>query len=188
MCVNRLDLTTGDLMSIRKNRIIEDYKILKKLHKQGVITQVISFPGGPKSPEHLAITFEGPKGTPYAKGKYKLEVKYGPNFPYKPPFVRLHTPIWHPNFWPDPKEYPGKRNICLALVDNELVGKSHGWSPSKNISTVIQSIIAMLNVDGMFFNPKDVFNKKAAIQVMKDKRAFLKQAQQITKKYAKESW
>jgi ubiquitin-protein ligase len=158
------------------------------MHKDGVITQVKPFPGGPKSPEHLAITFEGPKNGPYHKGVFKLEVKYGPNYPYKPPFVRLHTPIWHPNFWPDPREYPGKRNICLGLVDSELVGKPNGWSPSKNISTVIQSIIAMLNINGAFFNPQDVFNKKAAVQFMKNKKDFEKQAKNVTKKYAKKSW
>lgn len=175
-------------MSIRKKRIADDYNILRKLHKQGVIEQVKAFPGGPKTPEHLAITFKGPKGTPYQGGIYKLEVKYGPNYPYKPPFVRLHTPIWHPNFWPNPAEYKGKRNICLALVDQELVGKSNGWSPSKNISTVVQSIIAMLNIDGAFFNPSDVFNKKAALQFMKTRKKFIKKAKQITKKYARKGW
>ena len=158
------------------------------MHKDGVIDQVKSFPGGPKTPEHLAITFKGPKGTPYAKGVYKLEVKYGPNYPYKPPFVRLHTPVWHPNFWPNPNEYKGKRNICLALVDSELVGQANGWSPSKNIGTVIQSIIAMFNMNGAFFNPADVFNKKAAMQFMKNKKDFAKKAQQINKKYAKNGW
>ena len=175
-------------MSIRKKRIADDYNILRKLHKQGVIKQVKSFPGGPKTPEHLAIAFEGPKNTPYHKGTYKMEIKYGPNYPYKPPFVRLYTPIWHPNFWPNPSEYKGKRNICLALVDSELVGKSNGWSPSKNIGTVVQSIIAMFNVDGAFFNPSDVFNKKAAMQYMKNKKAFEKKAKEINKKYAKDTW
>lgn len=175
-------------MSIRLKRIANDRNILKELHKKGVVKQVIAFPGVKKSPEHLAISFEGPKKTPYQKGMFKLEVKYGPNYPYKPPFVRLHTPIWHPNFWPNPKEYPGKRNICLALVDQELVGKPGGWSPSKNIGTIIQSIIMMLNIDGAFFNPSDVFNKKAAIQVMKSKKDFMKKAEQITKKYANKGW
>ena len=175
-------------MSIRKKRIADDYNILRQLHKKKVINQVKAYPGGPKSAEHLAITFTGPKNTPYAKGTYKLEVKYGPNYPYKPPFVRLHTPIWHPNFWPNPKEYTGKRNICLALVDQELVGKTGGWAPSKNIGTVVQSIIAMLNVDGAFFNPNDVFNKKAAIQVMQKKKEFVKKAKEVNKKYAKEAW
>ncbi|MDH5402757.1 MAG: ubiquitin-conjugating enzyme family protein [Candidatus Heimdallarchaeota archaeon] len=174
-------------MSIRQKRVADDYKILRNLHKDGVIDQVKGF-GGSKSADHLAISFKGPKGTPYHKGIYKLEVKYGPNYPYKPPYVRLHTPIWHPNYWPNPKEYPGKRNICLALVDNELVGKPNGWSPAKNIATVIQSIIAMMHVEGAFFNPTDVFNKKAAVQFMRNKKEFINKAQAINKKYAKEGW
>ncbi|MHA2253172.1 MAG: ubiquitin-conjugating enzyme E2 [Candidatus Kariarchaeaceae archaeon] len=174
-------------MSIRQKRIADDYSILRRLHKKKIISQVKGF-GGAKTAEHLAVTFEGPKNTPYHKGIYKLEVKYGKNYPYKPPFVRLHTPIWHPNFWPNPSEYKGKRNICLALVDQELVGKPNGWSPSKNIETVIQSIIAMLNIGGVFFNPNDVFNKKAATQFMKNRKNFEKKAKEINKKYAKKGW
>lgn len=175
-------------MSIRQKRIADDYNQLRTLHKKGVIKQVKAFPGGPKTVEHLAITFEGPKKTPYEKGIFKLEVKYGKNYPYQPPFVRMHTPVFHPNFWLNPSEYPGKRNICLALVDQELVGKPGGWSPTKNISTVVQSIIAMLNTEGAFFNPTDVFNKKAAIMFMRDKKAFEKKAKEINKKYAKDGW
>ncbi len=173
---------------IRKQRIIKEYESLRKLHKEGIIDQVKSFPGASKSIEHLAVGFKGPKGTPYENGKYKLEIAYSPNYPYKPPFVRLHTPIWHPNFWPNPSEYPGKRNICLALVDNELIGKNNGWSPAKNISTVVHSILAMFNVDGAYVNPKDVFNKEAALEFLNDKKKFVKKAQAINKKYAKNYW
>ena len=173
---------------IRKQRIIKDYEALRKLHKQGIIGQVKAFPVKKKSMEHLAVGFKGPQGTPYAGGKYKLEILFGPNYPYKPPFVRLHTPIWHPNFWPNPKEYPGKRNICLALVDNELIGKHDGWSPAKNISTVIHSILAMFNVEGAYVNPKDVFNKEAALEFLNDKKKFLKKARGISKKYANSYW
>lgn len=173
---------------MRKQRIIKEYESLRKLHKEGTINQLKSFPKGKKTMTHLAIGFKGPRGTPYVGGKYKLELKFGTNYPYKPPFVRLHTPIWHPNFWPNPKEYPGKRNICLALVDNDLIGKPDGWSPSKNINTVIYSILAMFNIDGAFINPNDVFNKKAAIEFLNNKRKFVKKAKSINKKYAKSYW
>jgi ubiquitin-protein ligase len=102
--------------------------------------------------------------------------------------MRLHTPIWHPNFWPNPNEYPGKRNICLALLDASKKGKKDGWSPTKNIATVIHSILAMLNVDTMYTNPRDVFNKNAAMELLKSKKSFEKKAKQITKKYAKAKW
>ncbi|MCK5409296.1 MAG: hypothetical protein KAJ30_03445, partial [Candidatus Heimdallarchaeota archaeon] len=85
------------VIKIRKQRVIKDYEALRKLHKEGIVAQVKSFPKGKKSMDHLAVGFTAPKGTPYAGGKYKLEIFFGPNYPYKPPFVRLHTPIWHPN-------------------------------------------------------------------------------------------
>ncbi|MHA1954338.1 MAG: ubiquitin-conjugating enzyme E2 [Candidatus Heimdallarchaeaceae archaeon] len=176
------------MTTIRKQRIIKDYESLRKLHKEGIIGQVKAYPSKKKSMDHLAVGFKGPKGTPYAGGKYKLEILFGPNYPYKPPFVRLHTPIWHPNFWPNPKEYPKRRNICLALVDNDLIGKHDGWSPSKNITTVIHSILAMFNVDGAYVNPKDVFNKDAALEFLKDKKKFTKKAQGINKKFATSYW
>ena len=173
---------------MRKKRIIKDFEILRSLHKKKVIEQVKSFSDKKKGMEHLAVGFKGPKNTPFAGGKYKLEIKYGPNYPYKPAFVRLHTPIWHPNFWPDPKQYPGKRNICLALVDNDLVGRPGGWSPSKNIGTVIYSILAMFNIEGAFVNPKDVFNKEAAIEFLNNKKNYIKKAKNVNKKYAKSYW
>ncbi|UCE14327.1 MAG: ubiquitin-conjugating enzyme family protein [Candidatus Heimdallarchaeota archaeon] len=175
-------------MSIRIKRIADDYNQLKKLYKQKTIKQVKAFPGGKKSVEHLAVLLEGPKGTPYEKGKFKLEIKFGPNYPYSPPFVRLHTPIWHPNFWPKPDEYKGKRNICLALVDPDLIGRPDGWSPSKNIGTIIYSILAMFNIDTAYTNPHDVFNKKAAQEYLSNRKNFMKKAHKITKKYANKKW
>lgn len=175
-------------MAIRTKRITEDYNILKKMYQQGIIKQLKAYPGPSKSVEHLAILLEGPKGTPYADGQYKLEVRFGSDYPYSPPFVRLHTAIWHPNFWPKPDEYPGKRNICLALVDPDLKGKKEGWSPSKNISTVISAILAMFNIDKAYTNPYDVFNKKAAQELIQDPKNFKKKAQQVSQKYAKDKW
>ena len=175
-------------MTIRIKRIAEDLNSLKKMGQQGKIKQLKGFPGTDKSAEHLAILLPGPNGTPYSGGVYKLEVKFGPDYPYSPPFVRLHTPIWHPNFWPNPKEYPGKRNICLALVDPDLKGTKSGWSPSKNIATIISSILAMFNVDAMYTNPHDVFNKAAAVEFLQDRKKFLKKAQEINNKYANDKW
>ena len=62
-------------MSIRKKRIAEDYNLLKRMYKQKLITQVKGFPGSKKSIEHLAILLEGPKGSPYEHGIYKLELR-----------------------------------------------------------------------------------------------------------------
>jgi ubiquitin-protein ligase len=175
-------------MSLRQTRITSDFAALKKLLSDGVIVQLKGFDKDNKSIDHLAVTLVGPKGTAYQGGLFKMEIKFPADYPQQPPFVRLHTPIWHPNFWPKPSEYAGQRNICLALVDPSLVGQKGGWSPSKTIVTVIQAITAMLNTKGSYINPTDVFNKKAAEEMMKDPKAFDEKVKHLTKKYANEKW
>ncbi|TFF85655.1 MAG: ubiquitin-conjugating enzyme E2 [Promethearchaeota archaeon] len=175
-------------MSVRSSRISQDFATLKKLKKEGVIKQLKPFNPKKKSIDHLKITLMGPKGTVYEGGLFKLEIKYPKDYPRKPPFVRMHTPIWHPNFWAKPHEYPGQRNICLELIDPNFIGKKGGWSPSKTIKTVIQSIHAMLNTRGKYVNPTDVFNKKAAIEMMEKPKKFEKKVRFLTKKYANEKW
>ena len=175
-------------MSIRSSRITKDFSGLKRLQKQGTIIQLKPYDPKKKSINHLAITIKGPKGTAYAGGLFKLEMRFPIQYPKQPPFVRLHTPIWHPNFWPKPSEYKGQRNICLALVDPSLVGKKGGWSPSKTANTVVHAITAMLNTHGKYVNPKDVFNKKAAIEMMKNQKLFEKKVRNLVKKYAKDKW
>jgi len=175
-------------MSLRSSRISQDFAALKQMQRDGTIVQLKPFDPKNKSIDHLAIAFKGPKGTKYQGGLFKLEIKYPMQYPMQPPFVRLHTPIWHPNFWPKPSEYKGQRNICLGLVDPTLIGKKGGWSPSKTIISVIQSIIAMLNIKGKFINPTDVFNKKAALEMINQPKEFEKKVKYLVKKYANTKW
>jgi len=175
-------------MSIRSSRVSRDFAGLKKIAKDGGIVQLKPFNPKNKSIDHLAITIKGPKGTAYAGGLFKLEMKFPAQYPKQPPFVRLHTPIWHPNFWHSPSEYKGQRNICLALVDPSLLGKKGGWSPSKTAVTVVQAIIAMMNTHGKYINPTDVFNKKTAIEIIKKPKLYEKKVKHLVKKYANKKW
>ncbi|TFG04471.1 MAG: ubiquitin-conjugating enzyme E2 [Promethearchaeota archaeon] len=175
-------------MSMRSSRISQDVAALKKMLKQGELVQLQPFDPKTKSLDHLAVTIKGPKGTPYQGGLFRLEIKFPNDYPSKPPYMRLHTGIWHPNFWPKPTEYPGQRNICLSLIDPTYVGKKGGWSPSKTIVTVIQAILAMLNTRGALVNPTDVFNKKAAIEMMHSPNEFEKKVKFLVKKYAVKKW
>ena len=175
-------------MSVRNNRVTQEFSRLKKMLKDGEIEQLKPFNPKNKSIDHLAITLKGPKGTAFQGGLFRLEVKFPPEYPGKPPFVRLHTPVWHPNFWPKPQEYQGQRNICLAMVDPSLIGKKGGWSPSKTITTVIQAIIAMFNTRGKYINPTDVFNKKAALEMINDQKTYEKKVKHLVKKYANKKW
>ncbi|MHA1488616.1 MAG: ubiquitin-conjugating enzyme E2 [Promethearchaeota archaeon] len=175
-------------MSLRSSRISSDFAALKKMVKDGTIIQLKPYDPKRKSIDHVAVAFKGPKRTAYDGGIFKLEIKYPSQYPKQPPFVRMHTPVWHPNFWPKPSEYKGQRNICLALVDPSFVGKKGGWSPSKTIVTIIQAIIAMLNTRGKYINPTDVFNKKAALEMMNEPKKFEKKVKFLVKKYANKKW
>ena len=162
--------------------------MLKKMRKDKEILQLGPWSKKSKSVDHLKILIKGPKGTAYQGGLFKLEMKFPRDYPRSPPFVRLHTPIWHPNFWPKPSEYKGQRNICLALVDPNYIGKRGGWSPSKTAATVVRAIIAMMNISGQFINPTDVFNKKAALEMLNKPKKFDKKVRHLVKKYAKKKW
>lgn len=69
-----------------------------------------------------------------------------------------------------------------------MIGRKGGWSPSKTAVTVVQAIIAMLNTRGKYVNPTDVFNKKAAIEMMKNPKFFEKKVKSLVKKYANKKW
>jgi len=84
-------------MSLRSSRISQDFASLKKLLKDGTIAQLKPFNPKQKSIDHLAVTLKGPKGTAFQGGLFRMVIKYPPTYPRHPPFVRLHTPIWHPN-------------------------------------------------------------------------------------------
>ena len=79
-----------------------------------------------------------------------------------------------------------KRTGVLKLEN--YLGKKGGWSPSKTIVTVIQAIRAMLNTKGYYVNPTDVFNKKAALELINDPKKFNKKVKHLTKKFANKKW
>ena len=40
----------------------------------------------------------GPEGTPYEGGKFLVEIRLPPDYPFKAPFMLLLTKIYHPTF------------------------------------------------------------------------------------------
>ena len=75
-----------------------------------------------------------------------------------------------------------------AFVTKDPSFIRHEPSPSKTITTVIQAITAMLNTQGKYFNPTDVFNKKAALETMKEPKTFEIKEKYLVKKYANKKW
>lgn len=40
---------------------------------------------------------QGPTGSPYSGGRFKLEILVPDRYPFEPPKIRFITPIYHPN-------------------------------------------------------------------------------------------
>ena len=73
------------------------------------------------------------------------------NYPFAPPYAYAVTLMWHPNI--DSSIPPGKLNICLDLINPDLVGKvdastgASGWTPSKTLINIIEALKGMMHVE-----------------------------------------
>ena len=137
---------------------------------------------------HIRLTIKGISGTPFNGGRFIFEIKLPDNFPFSPPYAYCHTLLWHPNI--DSSIPPGKLNICLDLINPDLVGKvdastgASGWTPSKTLTNVIEALKAMMHMEAPFWNPSDPLNHEAGEQAQRAPDKFNKKAKQWTKKYA----
>jgi ubiquitin-conjugating enzyme (huntingtin interacting protein 2) len=140
------------------------------------------------SVDHIRLTIKGLPNTPYKNGKFIFEIKLPENYPFSPPYAYCHTLLWHPNI--DPSIPPGKLNICLDLINPDLVGKvdqttgASGWTPAKTLTNIIEALRAMIHMEPPFYNPGDPLNHEAGEQALRSPDRFNKQAREYTKKYA----
>ena len=85
---------------------------------------------------------------------------------------------------------PGKINICLDLINPELVGRvdattgASGWTPSKTLTNIIEALKGQIHCEPPFFNPGDPLNYEAGDQALNHPDKFESKAREWTKKYA----
>ncbi|EKX42637.1 hypothetical protein GUITHDRAFT_39945, partial [Guillardia theta CCMP2712] len=68
----------------------------------------------------------GPEGTPYEGGRFKFEMKFPAEYPFKPPKLNFTTKVLHPNITDDGK-------VCLDVI-------SEGWNPAVSLRQIILSL------------------------------------------------
>jgi len=108
-----------------------------------------------------------PDNPPYNKGAFKIEISYPAEYPFKPPKIIFKTKIYHPNI-------DEKGQVCLPIISAE------NWKPATKTEQVIQALVALVNDP----EPDHPLRADLAEEFVKDKRKFIKNAEDFTRKHS----
>lgn len=73
----------------------------------------------------------GPAGSPYAGGRWIVDIEVPSDYPIKPPKLRFRTKICHPNIsW-------STGEVCLDILKSR-------WTPTWTLSSVLTAVQVML--------------------------------------------
>lgn len=116
---------------------------------------------------HLIGLFQGPPGTPYEKGVFKVDIKIPNDYPFKPPVMRFLTKIYHPNI----SSVTGA--ICLDILKD-------AWTPILTLKSSLISLQSLLQSP----EPNDPQDAEVAKHYISNKSGFEETAANWTKVYA----
>lgn len=134
-------------MSLSKSALKKIMLDIKELEKHPLDNEGIYFHHDPANVSNGIALIFGPEDTPYAHGAYLFEFTFPEDYPFKPPVVKFCTgdgsTRFHPNL------YIGGK-VCLSLL-NTWQGPS--WSPINSISSILITMISILNNDPLLNEP-----------------------------------
>ncbi|OIR57366.1 MAG: ubiquitin-conjugating enzyme E2 [Amphiamblys sp. WSBS2006] len=100
-------------------------------------------------------TMQGPKGTPFEGGVFKVDIAIPDDYPFSPPTVKFISEMFHPNIF-------GDGSICITTLE-----KAH-WKKEMTMKGVLLSIQSLLN------DPNPHTNSEADRLFLKDKAEYKK--------------
>eukprot|EP00051_Salpingoeca_urceolata_P005935 m.78955 g.78955 ORF g.78955 m.78955 type:complete len:186 (-) comp14606_c0_seq3:1881-2438(-) len=116
------------------------------------------------------VKLNGPKGSPYEGGVWKVHVELPEGYPYKSPSIGFMNKIYHPNI----DEMSG--SVCLDVINQT-------WSPMYELLNVFETFLPQLL---MYPNPADPLNGEAAAMLMNAPEEYKGKVQQYVQRYATE--
>jgi ubiquitin-protein ligase len=133
-------------MSARLRRLNADYEMVRRLFTEHPFIRLVNTEGTPPEKYTFALQVEGlvPAGDEaFTPGQsHQVEVFLPIDYPRRPPFCRMTTPVFHPNI--DPQK------ICIG---------DH-WSAGQSLAQMIVRIAEMICYQS--YNLKSPLNAKAA--------------------------
>merc|ERR1712061_17244 len=108
-----------------------------------------------------------PDAPPFSKGAFKIDIQFPAEYPFKPPKISFKTRIYHPNV-------DEKGQVCLPIVAAE------NWKPATKTDQVIQALVALINEP----EPGHPLRGDLAEEYLKDRKKFMKNAEDFTKKHS----
>ncbi|CAJ0923250.1 unnamed protein product, partial [Mesorhabditis belari] len=108
-----------------------------------------------------------PDKEPYSKGAFRVQIDFPADYPFKPPKLTFLTKIYHPNI-------DEQGQICLGIVHPD------NWKPATRTEQVLMALLQLINDP----EPDHPLRAELAEEFQKDRKKFLKNAEEFTKKHS----
>jgi len=112
---------------------------------------------------------DGPPGTPYTGGAFRVKLVLGKDYPVSPPKAFFLTKIFHPNVGP-------QGEICVNTLKKD-------WKPDLGIKHILLTIKCLLIVP----NPESALNEEAGKLLLEQYDNYCARAKLYTEIHAKPS-
>lgn len=117
----------------------------------------------------IQASIEGPAGTPYEGGNFKIKIVLGKDYPQSPPRGFFLTKIFHPNV-------SKTGEICVNTLKKD-------WKADLGLKHILITVKCLL----IYPNPESALNEEAGKLLLEQYAEYSKQAKMMTEIYAQPS-
>ncbi|KAI9432182.1 ubiquitin-conjugating enzyme/RWD-like protein [Lactarius indigo] len=142
-------------------RLMRELKELRTSPPEGIRVQISE-----ESVLDVVGIVEGPEGTPYQGGYFRVKFDFTEEFPAAPPKCRFITKIFHPNV-------SGAGEICVNTLKKD-------WKSSYGIGHILVTIKCLL----IYPNPDSALDEEAGKLLQENYESYCERARLITSVHA----